>query len=300
MNAAYTMGNTDQTKSHARSMGSKAVLFTLLLICSLSIFLFGANYYPLFPTNGNSIYAASLSGIFLIAAVLFKRNEKLNKYWGITYALFVASAVNLVSDLFAVYNTDFVHLFGTMDTNKTLGLAKLYDTLLVVVPIIGLTLASGADLGSLFLKKGNLSYKWGFGIGSLVLVNYFTSVLIFFGTGYELPKLAFSRPVGIGILTQQQYFGRAVGPRALPEEIGPTDRGRRNGRAHLHRLCCHAFPGSGLPARRRCTGFRGQHLHHGSGVQHLDAENRQPLGRLSRPRGRRLVLVHRHPGCPLA
>lgn len=172
------------------SIGYKVVVSVILLICSLAVFLLGPNYYQLFPTNGKTIYAAVLSGMFLIAALLFKRNEKLKPYWGITYALFVASVVILVSCLFAGYNTDFVRLFGSMaDTNKTVGLAKLYDTLLVVTPIIVLTLASGANLGSLFLKIGNLNYKWGFGIGSLVLVNYFTSVLIFFGTGYELPKL---------------------------------------------------------------------------------------------------------------
>jgi len=65
----------------------------------------------------------------------------------------------------------------------------LYETLLIVVPIIVLTLISGADLGSIFLKIGNQNYRWGFGIGGLVLLNFFTSVLIFFGPGYELAKL---------------------------------------------------------------------------------------------------------------
>jgi membrane protease YdiL (CAAX protease family) len=65
----------------------------------------------------------------------------------------------------------------------------MYETLLIVIPIIALTLLSGADLGSIFIKLGNQNYKWGFFVGGLVLVDFFTSVLIFFGTGYELPKL---------------------------------------------------------------------------------------------------------------
>jgi membrane protease YdiL (CAAX protease family) len=189
MDTATAIRNTHQTASKARTLGYKAFVAAVLLVCSFAVFLLGPNYYPLFPTNGNMIYAASLSAVFLIAALLFKRSPRLVKYWAIAYAFFVASAVNLISVLFGDYYTDFVRLFGTEDPNKTQGLAKVYDTLLVVIPIIGLTLVSGADLGSLFLKRGNLSYKWGFGIGSLVLVNYFTSVLIFFGTGYELPKL---------------------------------------------------------------------------------------------------------------
>jgi membrane protease YdiL (CAAX protease family) len=179
-----------ETTTTHQSIGYKSVVFVMLLICSLAVFLFGPNYYQLFPTNGNTIYAASLSAVFLIAALLFKRSTRFAKYWGIAYAFFVASIVNLVSDLFGGYYTDFVRLFGIESANKTEGLAKLYDTLLVVIPIIVLMLASGANLGSLFLKRGNQSYKWGFGIGSLVLVNYFTSVLIFFGTGYELSKLS--------------------------------------------------------------------------------------------------------------
>ena len=50
--------------------------------------------------------------IFLVAALLFKRSPGCAKYWPVTYAFFIASSVNLISDLFGGYNTDFVHLFG--------------------------------------------------------------------------------------------------------------------------------------------------------------------------------------------
>jgi len=181
---------TNESSSKTQSIRHKVMLYVLLLICSFAVFLFGANYTDLFPTNGNTAYAASVTTVFLITALIFKRSEKYSKYWQITYAFFVASAVNLVSDLFAGYNTKFVQFFGMVTgANKTNAIGKLYDTLLVVIPILVLTLLSGANLRSLFLAKGNLNYKWGFGIGSLVLVNYFTSVLIFFGTGYELSKL---------------------------------------------------------------------------------------------------------------
>jgi membrane protease YdiL (CAAX protease family) len=190
MNTTTTIDSIDKTSSDVRSIGYKVVMFVILLICSLAVFLFGTNYVELFPTNGNLIYATSTTTVFLVAALLFKRSTKFAKYWTVTYAFFVASSVNLVSVLFAGYNTAFVHLFGyPTDANRIDALAKMYETLLIVIPIIVLTLLSGADLASLFLRIGNQNYKWGFGIGGLVLVNYFTSVLIFFGTGYELPKL---------------------------------------------------------------------------------------------------------------
>src|SRR4030042_3775638 len=190
MNTTYSINRTYETSAKAQSIGTKVLLFVVLGICSLAVFLFAPNYYQLFPTNGNTIYAGCLSFLFLIAAILFKHNEKLSKFWGIAYAFFIASVVTLVSNLFSGYNTDFAQLFGPLTgENKAHALGKVYDTLLVVIPILVLTLVSGADLHSLFLKIGNVNFKWGFGIGALVLVNYFTSVLIFFGSGYEIPKL---------------------------------------------------------------------------------------------------------------
>ena len=170
----------------ATSLAYRAGLFVLFLICALAIFLFGSNYYKAFVTNGNVPYTAGLTAVFLIAALLFKRSHKFAKYWQIAYAFFVASAVTLVSALFAGYNSTIVRSFGlSMDTNQGLAMGKLYDALLVVISIIVLIKISGADLGSLFLKRGNL--KWGLGIGALVLFNFLTSALIFFAPGYNSP-----------------------------------------------------------------------------------------------------------------
>ncbi len=190
MNTIAAVNTNDKASYNARSIGYKVSMFVVLLVCSLAVFVLGSNYVQLFPTNGNRIYAVCLTGFFLVAAFLFKRSDKFFKYWLVAYAFFIASTVNLVSAFFAGYNTEFVHLFGyTTDANRIDALAKMYETLLIIIPIIVLTLISGADLGSIFIKLGNQNYKWGFAVGGLVLVNFFTSVLIFFGTGYELPKL---------------------------------------------------------------------------------------------------------------
>jgi len=170
------------------SLAYRTGLFMLFLVCALAIFVLGSNYYQAFPTNGNRSYSAILSAVFLIAAFLLKRNENLAKYWQLAYAFFVASTVNLVSALFAGSNSTIVGSLGlAMDTNEGLAIAKVYDALLVVIPIIVLVKFTGAELGSLFLKRGNL--KWGLGIGALVLFNFSTSALIFFGTGYSPAKL---------------------------------------------------------------------------------------------------------------
>jgi membrane protease YdiL (CAAX protease family) len=179
-----------QASTKDRPIAFKAILFAILLVCSMAVFLFGANYSGRFPTNGNTIYAASISGVFLIAALLFKRNKKLARYWPVAFVFFIASMVNLVSDLFGGYYITFLHFFGvSSESNPGIGLGKLYDMLLVVISILVLTILSGADLRSLYLAKGNQNYKWGFGIGALLVVNYLSSVLIFFGTGYKVSEV---------------------------------------------------------------------------------------------------------------
>ena len=165
------------------SLTHRAGLFVLFLFCALAIFLFGSNYLRVFPSNGNTAYSLGLAAVFLAVAVLFKRSERFVRYWRIAYAFFVASAVNLVSVVFAGYNTRIAHLLGVpLETTQGLAIGKLYDALLVIITILVLTRLSGADLGSLFLKKGNL--RLGLGIGALVLFNFLTSALIFYAPAY--------------------------------------------------------------------------------------------------------------------
>ncbi len=156
----------------------------------MAVFLIAPKHAPLFPTNGNPYFAAGVSAAFLLAAMLFKRSAKLTKFWPLAYAFFAASFYNLSADLFGGYERVFLGWFGaSQGTNPGLGLGKLYEMLLAVVPFIVLTLLSGADLKSIYLTKGNLNYKWGFGIGALFMINYLTSVLMFYGTGYAVSQL---------------------------------------------------------------------------------------------------------------
>jgi membrane protease YdiL (CAAX protease family) len=158
-------------------------LFVLIMVCGVAVLLFGVNYFKLFPTNGNLVYSASLCTIFLVAALLLKQSQKLNPYWQISYAFFVASTVNLISILFGRYNVEFLRLFGsTSNSNQGQAILKIFEVMLVVIPIIGLTKIAKLDLGSLFLCKGN--WKPGLGVGLLVFFNFTTSVLMFFSMSY--------------------------------------------------------------------------------------------------------------------
>jgi membrane protease YdiL (CAAX protease family) len=178
------------TSNAVTSIGSKVLLFVIILACSMLVFLLAPKYAPLFPTNGSPIFAGSVSAAFLLAAILFKRSARLAKFWPLAFAFFVASGYNLIADLYGGYESVFLGWFGvSQGTNPGMGMGKVYETLLAVIPFIALTLLSGANLKSIYLTRGNINYKWGFGIGALFVINYLTSALMFYGTGYALPKL---------------------------------------------------------------------------------------------------------------
>lgn len=165
------------------SLAFRAVLFVLFLACALAIFLFGSNYYKAYPTNGNAVYAAALSAVFLGAALALKASKTLAKYWPIAYAFFTATVVNLVSAVFGGYNGAVARALGlSTGGNEFLAVAKVYEAALVVVPVLVLIRLSGADLGSVLVRRGDL--KWGLGMGALVLFNFATSALIFHSAGY--------------------------------------------------------------------------------------------------------------------
>lgn len=71
----------------------------------------------------------------------------------------------------------------TTSTSPGIAIAKVYEMVMIVVPILLLTKLSGADLGSLYLKRGNL--KWGLSIGLLVLFNFASSAFLFFAARYS-------------------------------------------------------------------------------------------------------------------
>ncbi len=158
--------------------------FALFLLCGLAIFVFGSGYFALFPTNNNPLYLASLSALFLIVAVLPKQNARLEKYWRATFAFFTASAALLFSTLMARFTGAFLDALNlTTSTSPGIAIAKSYEMVMIVAPILLLTKLSGADLGSLYLRRGNL--KWGLSISLLVLFNFASSAFLFFAARYS-------------------------------------------------------------------------------------------------------------------
>ncbi len=153
-------------------------LFILFLVCEAAIFIFSSNYFDVYPTNKNLTFNFALTTVFLGVALWFKFDHRLNKFWQITFALFIASAVTTTTSLIGGWNVTFLGWFSAVvDTSKGQAINKIYETLMVVLPILVLVKLSGADMGSIFLKRGNL--KLGLGIGALVFFFLGTATFMF-------------------------------------------------------------------------------------------------------------------------
>ena len=142
-------------------------LFALLLACEAVIFIFGAYYFDIFPTNKNLTFNLVLCAVFLGAALWFRYHKSLKKYWQIPFALFIASTAFPITALLDNWIRIVLNWFSvTVDTSQGLAIEKIVEMLIKVIPILALVKISGADFGSVFINRGNL--KLGMGVGWLV------------------------------------------------------------------------------------------------------------------------------------
>jgi membrane protease YdiL (CAAX protease family) len=145
----------------------RAWMFTLFLLCEAAIFFFGSHYFDVFPTNKNLTFNLSIAAVFLVVSLWFKRDKRWSWYWQIAFAFFIASLATPLSALTSGWVRMVLNWFAvTVDTSKGLAIEKICEMLIKTLPILALVKLSGADLGSIFLKRGNL--KLGLGIGVLV------------------------------------------------------------------------------------------------------------------------------------
>jgi membrane protease YdiL (CAAX protease family) len=139
----------------------RSLVFVLFLAGGLMIFLLGNNWNSLFPTNDSTLYKWSLPGLFLALAAALRRSKRFQEYWGIAFALFVASFANALNWYCGNWLAGL--LPRAVSTAQELAVDKLAQAIPVVFSILLLMRLSGHDLGSLFLKKGNL--RWGLRFG---------------------------------------------------------------------------------------------------------------------------------------
>jgi membrane protease YdiL (CAAX protease family) len=166
-----------QTNNEASiSKVSQAITFLFYLIGGLLVFLWGANTISLFPTNKNIVYEWGLTLILLLLAVVMQRVQRLHIYWKIASALFLASAANAVNLSLGNFLGPIFHLFD--ENMRFYAFDKLSQAIPIVFTIILLTLWHGDDLGSLFLKRGNLRQGLKFGLISFAIFTVIFIVIV--------------------------------------------------------------------------------------------------------------------------
>jgi membrane protease YdiL (CAAX protease family) len=163
--------NTTSTKMGKDTTPKKQLqrtgLFILFLACEAAIFIFGSYYFDIYPTNKNLTFNLAVSAVFLIATLWFRYDKRVNRYWQIAFAFFIASLATPISAVSGSWVWTVLNWFAvTADTSKGLAIDKICEMLIKTLPILVLVKLSGADMGSIFLKRGNL--KMGLGIGALV------------------------------------------------------------------------------------------------------------------------------------
>jgi len=164
------------TNEQSTSKITQAIAFLFYLIGGLLVFLWGANTFRLFPTNRNIVYEWGITMIFLLLAVVMQRVPRLRIYWKIASALFLVSAANAVNLSLGNFLGSMLHLSN--EDMRFYAIDKLAQAIPIVLTIILLTLWSGDDLGSLFLKKGNLRQGLKFGLVSFAIFAVIFSVIV--------------------------------------------------------------------------------------------------------------------------
>ncbi len=164
---------------NATSLTSRALL---VVFCLVAAFAYRASVSLIPAGILEDAFVLVLSVVLLALAVLARRAQDLKKFWAIPFAFFVFTVAGFfgdgsISPLQHLFVRDVLHQATNADNplaSTVMGtvLAQLVGTLLLVVPIILLTRASGADWRSIFIARP--ANWWGVGVGvACFLVVYF-------------------------------------------------------------------------------------------------------------------------------
>jgi membrane protease YdiL (CAAX protease family) len=146
----------------------RAGMFVLFILLGLLLFIVFSHIRRTLPESIDRIARVVMILTFLALALLARRSRRFEKYWQILFACFIAALATAV-DYYLPSREWLLQLLRiSIDTPAGIALDKLDSSLILIVTIILLTKVSGADLASLYLRKGNL--KLGLVIGLTAFV----------------------------------------------------------------------------------------------------------------------------------
>ena len=128
----------------------------LFLACGLLVFVVFSHYYPIFSGSLDLYGRIGVTLFFLVAALLARSSQRLHRYWQVLFAFGTACAAISVDYLLGLSKWLLPALSIGAETPAGWAIDKLESSLLSVVVILALTLASRQSLASLYLRRGRL------------------------------------------------------------------------------------------------------------------------------------------------
>ena len=128
-------------------------------------------YETILPRTYDYLAKITVCVLLLVLSLVARNSQRLHSYWQLLFALFVLTLVYALDFIVNVYILDYLKV--PVNTPTTIALQKLNEALIVISMVIGCTLASGNDLRSIYIQKGN--WKLGLKIG---LVAFFLAALL--------------------------------------------------------------------------------------------------------------------------
>jgi membrane protease YdiL (CAAX protease family) len=145
-----------------------ALVFVGFLVGGLMLFLLGNNWQPpRFPTNESKLYKWGIAVLFLLLSYVTRRSKRFRACWEVFLVLFIASFANALSSHTGNWLAGM--LPRPVSSAEAVAVDKLSESVPVVASILLLTRLSGKDLGSIFLKKGDLRWGMRFGVVSFAI-----------------------------------------------------------------------------------------------------------------------------------
>ncbi len=206
----------------------RAKLFAIFFGLVLSFFIIRIIVSPADPI-GFALLAGS-SAAFLFLALFSRRNERLSKYWQVFFVFFIVSIVPLS---WGILPAVIAEQFGLAPDAAVLNFLLL-NWLLIVAPIIILTKISGGDMGSIFLKRGNL--KLGLILGIVGFVVAFVLAVPLANSFYAGENITF-----IGVLPLMPLIFVAIFANASLEEVSFRGVILKKLEPHLGRTASNIF-----------------------------------------------------------
>ncbi len=165
----------------------RSLLFVLFVVCAVSIF-----GIPLLLSEPfELVYRIIICVVFGAGSIAGYSKPYLSRYFQVLLAFFVSSLVYTFEYL--LYSNQSLLYWVSASRMDLFILFKVLSTLLVVIPIVALTKATGKDMASIFVSRGNL--RLGLSIGLMLFLVFlatsvWTGTLLYGGKDLTFEKVA--------------------------------------------------------------------------------------------------------------